>query len=152
MNPKQNLLILLFILFVLCINYFQSYNGRFVFEVELLNLIFYNFAFLIPLLLFFNSFLFKDAETKSLSIAVFIVPSTITLLLYSYIVLPSILSGSGKLVRRIQESEANIISVYKYTTYGFLDNGHICGAWVRQKRVFPGIIRNQELIHECREY
>lgn len=150
-KPIQNLLILIFIFFIFCINYFQGYSGSFIFELELLNLIALSFVMLIPLFLFINSFLFRRNLLKGLSGLIFIIPAFVfTCVLYPAFIMPTGVFHT-ELVGKHKESKEYVIGVYEYITYGFHDSGHICRAWVRQKKIFPGIIRNKQLIHECYE-
>lgn len=118
--------------------------------MELLNEIVLHLGILIPLLLFLNSFLFRRIWVQCLSGLIFFVPAFI----YICIIYPTILPDGlfhQKLVRRFNESQGYVISVYEYTTFSFHDNGNICRAWVRQKKVFPGILKHKILIHECLE-
>ncbi len=149
-SPIQNILILLFIFLALCINYYHEYSGGFIFEIELLNLVTLHFTMLIPLVLLFNSLLFKKVWLKVLSGIIFIIRDVlITLIFYPNFVVSQNIFHT-KLVHRFPESKRYIISVYEYTTYGgFHDNGVICKAKVRQKKVLPGILRNEELLREC---
>lgn len=133
-KPIQNLLTLLLIFLVLHINN-QCYSGCFIFEVELLNEITLHLGILIPSLLFLNSFLFRRIWAQGLSGLIFFVPAFI----FDCIIYPTILPNGlshEKLVRRSNEPQGYVISVYEYTTHGFHDNGYICRAWVRQKKCF----------------
>ena len=149
-SPIQNILILLFIFLAFCINSFHFYSGGFIFEIELLNLVSLHFTMLIPLVLLFNSLLFKKVWLKVLSGIIFIIPAVlITLIFYPNFVV-SQNTFHTKLVRRFPKSKDYIISVYEYTRLGgFHDNDDICRAKVRQKKVLPGILRNDELLKEC---
>ena len=135
-SPIQNIVILLFIFLASCINYFHQSSGGFIFEIELLNLITLHFTMLIPLVLLFNSLLFKKVWLKVLSGIIFIIPAVlITLIFYPNLVAPRS-QFATKLVRRFPESKEYIISVYEYTTHGFHDNGDICRTRYDRKRCY----------------
>jgi hypothetical protein len=138
----------LIILFYILISQFSwrvTTPDTFVFENRQLGLFAQYLVFVIPVLLFLNSFLFR----RVWQIIVSATASTIPILYLFPVLILSIAFGGfdddgASLIRQTIAPDGEMTSLYhrKTSKMIFGEDIQYCRAFVRQRRVFPGILRN----------
>lgn len=134
-------------IFYLLLLFSIGVSGIFSFEIEILNsLSFRVILIIIPLLLFFNTFLFQSKWQKVLNGLIFL-PYFI---ICSFLIYPFSINLSPTFICRYTQPEGYIVSVYASPSISFRNSGY-CITRKRQIRIIPGILVNQGLLDssEC---
>ncbi|TAE73248.1 MAG: hypothetical protein EAZ60_21360 [Oscillatoriales cyanobacterium] len=148
-KPTENLLILLAIVLLGCLNYLQGNSGRFIFALEILNdvalVVFWSVLFL----LLVNSFFFTKIYLKVIGSLFF----GLLLLMISLFALLEVYGANTILVKRLYIPGGRyVVSVYETKYDSFPDYGMgplcICQVYVRQEKILPGILRARGVIHK----
>lgn len=153
-RPRENLLAIICILLILSFNWLQGETSRLLFENELFNLSATWLFYFTPVFLFFNSFLFRRNWVKIVSAIVSLALCTLIVLVFCF---RWVIGDHPQLIRRSFTSDAQIISIYERFEPGLITPGDnmYCRYRIRQKRIFLGILKNEEKVSkvdrdECR--
>ncbi|MDM9583318.1 hypothetical protein [Nostoc sp. GT001] len=145
-RPSDNLVVIIISLIPLILNWDLNWSSKIIFEFDLLNKIIRLYFYITPLLLFINSFLFKENLLKFFSI---IVAGFVGCFILFVFLIQLALGNHINLVERVECPNGKIFSVYENFEPSFLTSDDaICRFELQQDRIFIGVIKNIKEVGE----
>ncbi|MEH2075543.1 MAG: hypothetical protein V7K57_14295 [Nostoc sp.] len=145
-RPSDNLDAIVISLIPLILNWDLSWSSKIVFEFDLFNKITTLYFYIVPLLLFINSFLFKEDLLKFFSI---LVAGFFGCFIFFVFLLQLALGNHINLVERVECQNGKIFSVYENLEPSFITSDDaICRFELQQDKIFIGFIINRKEVGE----
>ncbi|MHC5857418.1 hypothetical protein [Nostoc sp.] len=145
-RPSDNLVVIIISLIPLIFNWDLNWSSKIIFEFDLFNKITTLYFYITPLLLFINSFLFKEDLLKFFSI---LVAGFFGCFILFVFIVQLALGNHINLVERVECPNGKILSVYENFEPSFLTSDDaICRFELQQDRIFIGVIKNSKEVGE----
>lgn len=145
-RPSDNLVVIVISLVPLILNWDRNWSSKIIFEFDLFNKITTLYFYITPLLLFINSFLFKEDLLKLFS---FLVAGFFGCFILFVFIVQLALGNHINLVERVECPNGKIFSVYENFEPSFLTSDDaICRFELQQDRIFLGVIKNSKEVGE----
>ncbi|MGV0105455.1 hypothetical protein NSTCB13_04190 [Nostoc sp. DSM 114160] len=148
-RPSDNLEVIIISLIPLIFNWDLNWSSKIIFEFDLFNKITALYFYITPLLLFINSFLFKEDLLKFFSI---VVTGFFGCFILFVFIVQLALGNHINLVERVKCPNGKIFSVYENFEPSFITSDDaICRFELQQERIFIGVIKNSREVgkKEC---
>jgi hypothetical protein len=139
-HPTENILGLSLIAYILHFHFRPNEVGQLLFESDWLNIFAGCFFFIIPVIGLLNSFLFRQQWKKIMSVV-------LSSILTSYMMLAlfaiAAFGSDTSLIRRTTTPDGQMLALYQRAEFGGPGDTKHCRYIMQQRRVFPGILRNE---------
>jgi hypothetical protein len=141
-HPTENILGLVLIAYILRFHFRPNEVGQLLFESDWLNIVAGYFFFMIPALALLNSFLFRQQWKKIVSLVLSsILTSYMMLVLFAI----AAFGSDTSLIRRTTPPDGQMLALYQRAEFGGPGDTKHCRYIMQQRRVFPGILRNETI-------
>ncbi|MEH1940306.1 MAG: hypothetical protein V7L01_08840 [Nostoc sp.] len=145
-RPSENLVFIIISLIPLIFNWHFDWSSRIIFEFELFNKISTLYFYITPLLLFINSFLFKEHLLKFFSI---LIAGFFGCFIFLVFFVQLAVGNHINLIDRVECPNGKIFSVYESFEPSFITSDDaICRFELQQDRIFIGVLKNRKEIGE----